>query len=96
MNDSNRGTGRTTDAMKSAPIRAVYVWGNAALDYPRALARTLGRTDLEIVSPSWLTDDRWRGRELSGIILDHHALDVLNKEQWKHLRYARSCVRVSP
>lgn len=66
-----RGTRRTTDQMKCAPKRAVFVWCNNQLNYPRDLAKRHGRADLEIVGPDWLTDNRWRGRELTGLVIDH-------------------------
>lgn len=71
MND--RGTGITTRQMQAAPLGAVFIWCNSALDYPRALARRTGRADLEVVAPYWLDGDRWRGRNLTGIVLDHAA-----------------------
>jgi hypothetical protein len=66
-----RQTGITTKQMQNAPKGAVYVWCNSVLGYPRDLAKKIERTDLEIVSPHWLTDQRWRGRSLTGLELDH-------------------------
>lgn len=68
-----RGTGATTIQMLHAPEGAVYVWAAEALSYPKHLAHSLGRNDLEIVAPSWLSWDRWRGRRLSAIVVDHAA-----------------------
>ena len=68
-----RGSGRTSRAMQAAPTRTIYIWCNDRLDYPKQLAHHLKRDDLEIVSPGWLDSDRWRGRRLSGIVVDHAA-----------------------
>jgi hypothetical protein len=76
--------------MQAAPLDAVFIWCNSRLDYPQALARKLGRTDLKIVSPSWL-ELGWRGRELSGIVRDH-ASDW-NDEQWRRFHFALAMVR---
>ena len=68
-----RGTGVTTNQMLHAPEGAVYVWVTGSLHYPKHLAHSLGRNDLEIVAPSWLSWDRWRGRRFSAIVVDHAA-----------------------
>jgi hypothetical protein len=65
--DGLRGTGRTTRQMLDAPKGALYVWCNKHLDYPRALARHLGRADLVVVSPSY----ERRGYSSALVILDH-------------------------
>jgi hypothetical protein len=66
-----RNSQHTTKQMLAAPIGAVYVWCNDRLHYPKSLAETLGRTDLEIKPLSWLRHDNLAGRKLSGIVLDH-------------------------
>jgi hypothetical protein len=66
-----RGDGQTTRQMQASPQDAVFVWCNDILDYPRRLARKVGRTDLQIVGPNWLDDEKWRGLELTGLIIDH-------------------------
>ena len=78
--DHNRGTGRTTHSMRNAPVGSVYVWVNGILDYPRELAKKIHRDDLLIVSPDWLSDQRWVGLRLSGITVDHAA--TLTDRQW--------------
>lgn len=83
-----RGVGNTTRQLRSAPQKAVFVWVNHSLHYPRDLARKLQREDIEIVSPDWLTDKRWAGREFSAIILDHAA--HLTSEQWDLLHIVRN------
>jgi len=68
-----RQTGRTTRQIQAAPKRSVFVWCNGLIDYPRSLARRLGREDLEIVTPAWLEGHAWQGRWLSGVVIDHAA-----------------------
>lgn len=67
----NRQPGSTSRQMIAAPKDAVFVWLNADLRYPTKLAQALGRQDLKIVSPDWLTQQRWRGLRLSAIIMDY-------------------------
>lgn len=69
LETSLRGSGRTTAQMRRAPANAVFIWCNVHLDYPRRLAKRLGRDDLTVVSPSWLLNDSWGiSRE---VVLDH-------------------------
>lgn len=65
-----RGTGRTTKQMREAPAGAVFVWNNDHLEYPRHVARVIGRPDLKIIGPRGL--DRIRP-PLAGIVVDHAA-----------------------
>jgi hypothetical protein len=44
---------------------------NGHLEYPKNLAKSVGREDLEIVSPYWLESDAHRGRRMTGLIIDH-------------------------
>ena len=82
--DADCGSGTTTQQMLAAPKCALYVWVNRHLDYPRLLAKHLNRADLEIVSPGTLDDASWRGRRLTGVVLDHAA--CLNDREWRVLR----------
>lgn len=82
-----RQLGRTTQRLSAAPISAVYIWCNSNLEYPKYLARKLQRTDLFIVSPSWLTEYRWRGQTFNDVIVDH-ALN-LTLEESEALREVR-------
>jgi hypothetical protein len=66
-----RGDGETTRQMQEAPQGAVFVWCNDSLDYPRHVAAKVGRTDLQIVRPGWLDYEKWRGLELTGLVVDH-------------------------
>lgn len=86
----SRGTGATTADMVAAPKRAVYIWVNGQLDYPRRLAREWGREDLRIVTPSWLTGGGWMGVRISGLVVDHAAR--LTPRQWESLQYALAAV----
>lgn len=87
-----RQLGKTTQQLSDAPTSAIYVWCNSNLEYPKYLARNLQRTDLFIVSPSWLTEYRWRGQMFNDVIVDH-ALN-LTLEQLEALREVRfRCIR---
>ena len=74
-----RGEGTTTKQMQDAPNGAVFVWCNGHTDYAINLARKIGRDDLRIESPTWL-EERWRGLELTGVVVDHSAR--LTDRQW--------------
>lgn len=70
--DADRGSGRTTQQMLAAPRNAVFVWCyQGSLPYARELARKHGREDLTVVSPLRFETDYFRGREISGLVLDH-------------------------
>jgi hypothetical protein len=86
-----RGDGTTTKQMQAAPQKAVFIWPNHWTDYPQKLARKLGREDLVIVGPNWLTDQRWAGRDLPGIVVDHAT--VLERPAWDELQRALTRVR---
>jgi hypothetical protein len=49
-----RRIGNTTKQMTQAPPSAAFVWRNEHLNYPRDLAKYLGRDDLLIISPAYL------------------------------------------
>jgi len=59
--------------MQAAPRQAIFVWCNGKHDYPRALARHLGRSDIRIVSPSWVGSGRALGCAHT-IVVDHAAV----------------------
>ena len=79
----DRQQGSTQAQMEAAPRDAIYVWVNGALGYPIALARSLGRTDLEIVSPAWITPNRLCG--LNRVVCVDHAC-WLPGEKYDQLR----------
>lgn len=86
-----RQTGATTKQMETAPKGAVFVWCNSHTDYAIHLARKIGREDLQIVSPAWLEWGRWRGLELTGLVIDHAA--QLTDMQWDNYQAALTRVR---
>lgn len=75
-------TGTTTKQMLSAPSGSIYVWLNGNLEYPRGLAHRLCRDDLKIVSVSWITMQHFRARNITGLVIDHAARQLLDFEQW--------------
>lgn len=87
-----RQLGKTTQQLSDAPTSAIYVWCNSNLEYPKYLARKLQRTDLFIVSPSWLTEYRWRGQMFNDVILDH-ALNLTLKESEALMEVRFRCIR---
>jgi hypothetical protein len=87
----DRGSGKTTRAMQAAPKGAVFVWVNHHLDYPKALARHLGREDLKIVSPEWIEDHRWAGLDMTGLIRDPDTR--FTDAQWDRWHAAKIRVR---
>ena len=89
--DMERGEGATTQQMEAAPKGAIFVWCNGRTDYPILLARKIGREDLQIKSPAWLTSHVWRGVSLAGIVVDHAAR--LTGRELEELYYALACVR---
>ena len=86
-----RQTGATTKQMEAAPNGAVFVWCNGQTDYAIHLARKIGREDLQIVSPTWLEWGRWKGLELTGLVIDHAAR--LTDMQWDNYQGALTRVR---
>lgn len=76
-----RRTGLTTEQIKAAPHGAVFVWCNRHLDYPRRLARQLGRADLRIESPAFFDRGAWQGLNVD-CVLDHHAPEGMTSPQW--------------
>ena len=66
-----RQSGRTTRQMQRAKKGAVYVWVNGHIGYPKNLAQTLGRDDLEIKPRSWLRAHNMYGRWFSEVVIDH-------------------------
>ena len=90
-NGMERGEGTTTKQMQAAPKGAVFVWCNAHTGYATHLTRKIGREDLKIVSPTWLEWERWRGLELTGLVVDHAA--QLTDMQWDNYQAALTRVR---
>lgn len=91
LNDEYRGTGRTTEAMRSAPRGSIYVWLHGNTKYPRDIADSLDRNDLIIVGIDWLDQRRYQGMELRGLIVDH-AVDI-TPERYEKICDARAFLR---
>lgn len=67
------GDGTTTKQLKEAKQNAYFICSSdACADYTKRLAINLNRPDINIVTPSWIIDRRFRGLEISDIILDHY------------------------
>jgi hypothetical protein len=82
-----RQSGRTTQQMTDAPLGSVFVWCNSRTAYPRELAKTLGRDDLQVVPLLWLDGRNVRGRTFNGVIVDHAA--HCGTEAYEALNYLR-------
>lgn len=76
--DLNRQTGRTTKQLQALKPDALFVWCNGHTAYPKELAQKLGREDIKIVSPDYVTSDNWKGLRFSEVVLDH-AYHTCNK-----------------
>ena len=73
-----RGSGQTSEQMKSAPRDAVFVWCNDGLRYPTDLARHLGREDLKIVGPGGAYMAAVGTTRL--VVIDHAAYQLVSAE----------------
>lgn len=87
----SRGEGTTTTAMKNTKLNGLYVWCNSHLGYPTALAKRLGREDLKIVRPEWLSIEHTAGAKFTDINIDHAAR--LTAEQFEAFCNARLNVK---
>jgi hypothetical protein len=71
--DKDRGTGRTTRQMEAMPLNGIFIsCHHDACHYDKNLTRKINRADIQVVPPSWVTSDRWRGNAYSAIVLDHY------------------------
>lgn len=77
---SEAGIGRTSEQMLSSPHGAYFLCPRGIKPYMETLARHLGRSDLKIVTPSWLWSRGWMGRDISGVVRDHAT--YLTAEEW--------------
>lgn len=91
---ADRGTGLTSQQMLAAQPGALFIWCNQCLDYPRDLAAKHNRRDLRIISPRQLGDHNLRGLELTGIVVDHAAIESMTDKEWRELHYLQAMVRV--
>jgi hypothetical protein len=97
----DKPTGRTTAQMLAAPVGALYIWPEArSLNYARALARHLGRTDLRIESVGFLDARGWIGLPVDQKAVIDHAVrpEGLSAPGLDGLSYLRDqlCNRGSP
>lgn len=74
--NSERGTGRTSAQITSAPDGAFFIC-SGQIGYTRRLAKGLRRKDLQIVSVDWL-ETRWRG--ITGSVVLDHALKLTERQ----------------
>ncbi len=93
--DQNRGTGRTTRQLKELPIDGYFVvHTRKAIGHAKNLACHLGRSDIKVVGPEFLLQNRWHGLSLTGIDVDHWCFEAIrNPEFWELLSLARLRVR---
>lgn len=68
-----RGLGQTSQQMRDAPVRALYVVDDLARKYMLGLSLSLGRGDLQVITCSDLESPWIGGVHPSGITLDHAA-----------------------
>lgn len=87
-----RRSGRTTDQILTAPDNAIFIWCAFDVTYPKELAHQLGREDLTILGRQTLTTDYFRGKRISGLILDHAI--ILTDREWENFYTAKLAVRV--
>lgn len=83
--DKDRGTGQTTKQMERAAKGAVFIWCNQYLEYPKRLARDIGRHDLRIFGPEVFSShgrEKLRGITFPEVIVDH-AYRPQGDHQWK-------------
>jgi hypothetical protein len=86
-NKGDRRTGRTTKQMQAAPKGAIFVWCNGGTHYPKELAKKIGRPDLDVVALDALNDPmRFRGKQISAIVLDHATPLYMTEKQGQGLR----------
>lgn len=79
-----RGTGRTTEILKSLPEGGVFIWCTSDISYPKALCRYINRTDIRVEPASTFKYlHRLYGRKLTGLEIDHALLDLCD-HRWDH------------
>lgn len=71
-----RDSGTTTKQLLEAPENSIYVWVNGKVDYPKRLAAHLGRDDIKIVPPSFIGDQKLRGRNKSNCFGSRRAFNA--------------------
>ncbi len=67
-----RGTGETSRQMLSLPIGGLFVQCNNAHDrYNNLLKLHIGRPDVIVVNPHYITSQIWMGKTISRVVVDH-------------------------
>lgn len=85
---SLRGTGRTKKQIEDAQQGSIFVWCNNRIDYPKQLAKSIGRSDVRIEGKSWLCSERIRGIDPFKIIVDHAFFHArVMHEQYEGFRF---------
>lgn len=87
VEQTGRGSGRTVEQMIKAPYEAIYVWYTHDFGYPNDLAKFVGRSDLQFVTPTSLTEANYR----RFIVVDHACYDILTKEEIRRLLDIQLC-----
>lgn len=92
MKQEYRGDGTTTKQLKEAKQNTYFICSSGVCaEYTKRLAVNLNRSDINIVTPSWIIDRRFRGLEISDIILDHSY--VPTKLEYEILKEAQARIR---
>lgn len=93
-----RGSGRTSEQLTNAPMHSVFITPPNDRGYTKRLAAFIGRPDIEVVGPEWINNHRWRGRGLTGLVIDHYYAEYQpDRIIDSHLLAgALSCVRIKP
>lgn len=91
-----RGTGTTTQQLKSAAKGALFIWCNQfTLNFPRSICYRINRPDIQVVGPDILTEQGYcklHGSQYSDIIVDH-ALEGTAEYHSGFARLMRQCLR---
>lgn len=80
---TRRQSGRSLKQITNAEERALFVCPNSNTRYYERLAVYAYRNDITFVSPSFLRRENLNGRSISEIEIDHHARNILSRDQWK-------------
>jgi hypothetical protein len=91
-----RGTGTTTQQLKSAAKGALFIWNNNfTLNIPKSICCRINRPDIKVVGPHVLTAEGYNslhGSRYSDIIVDH-ALEGMSEHYFGFARLMEQCIR---
>ena len=91
---TERPFGHSASAMLRAPRGAYYVVNHQGLGYYRSLARYLGRTDLRLVSVSWVQLNNVLGLPpTQAIEVDHYAYEHFGRNAFEAMNVHRDRVK---